>query len=526
MESSNASRRVKLIAGHDDDMLRASMTRDGEVALQEERPEACVLAPQSSFFRPYLAAFSARPARRSRPRWPVAVALGLVVCVVGVRSHAAAFDIADASWEGCSELYDIARKELGEERVKAVAVLDWSEVSASDGVLVLHPLQSMDSEETTAFMKAGGRLAVVDDYGRGEELLRRFHIERTSMPARPISALRNNPSLAIAEPSLTGDKGQPTGPHPVVANVQQFVTNHATGLRHPNLSPVLEVRAVGEPPAVVAVAGQVGKGRLFALGDPSGLMNQMLRYPGNRAFASGLCRYLVDEDNGERHAGRLFVVTNRFDEIGSFGGKTTLRKDIENQVRAITDALAEARQNGLPGWAHWLFALLAVVGVGAWVARAAGRPYKTPQPRFARPTALVAQGGVAGRFALLAAPSSPPTLVLLELKSALMEALTHKLGETLDPSPDAVVSALSRAGALDERRRPALKEVLVFMQKAEASMVSGRPMNVSRASLRNAADVVREVLRASGAINAEPLGESPSEAVPRTPRSSVQESVT
>ncbi len=503
-------------------MLRASMTQDGVGSPQQERHAAQVSAAFSS---------STPRARGStkRARRALALCLALGIGLASESVQGAAFDVADTTWEGCSELYGLAVNELGEGRVKAVAVLDWSEVTANDGVLVLHPLQSMDPEETAAFMKAGGRLAIVDDYGRGEETLRRFHIERTILPSRPVAALRNNPKLAIAEPVLTGDKGQLTGPHPVVANVQQFVTNHATGLRHPNLSPVLEVRAVGEPPTIVAVAGQVGKGRLFALSDPSGLMNQMLRYPGNRSFASGLAHYLVDEDGGERQGGRLFVVANRFSEEGSFGGKTTLRKDIESQMRSIGDALAEARQNGLPSWAHWVLALLAVLGVAAWVARAAGRPYKSPQPRFARPVPLVAQGGVAGRFALLSAPSSPPGLLLLELKSALVEALSHKLGAPLDPSTDALVSAAERAGGLDERGRSALKEVLNVMQKAEASVVAGRPVHVPRAALRNAAAVVRDVLAAAGAITSEPLGHVSQRPAPEgdpKPRVSRQESST
>lgn len=483
-------------------MLAASMTQDGVGSPEQERhaTQACK-ASSSSPKAPKRARGAAKRARRS-----LALCVALGIGLTAMDARAAAFDVADTTWEGCSELYGLAVNELGDGRVKAVAVLDWNEVTPNDGVLVLHPLQSMDPEETAAFMKAGGRLAIVDDYGRGEETLRRFHIERTVLPSRPVAALRNNPQLAIAEPVVTGDKGQLTGPHPVVASVQQFVTNHATGLRHPNLSPVLEVRAVGEPPTIVAVAGQVGKGRLFALSDPSGLMNQMLRYPGNRAFAVGLAHYLVDEDGGERQSGRLFIVANRFSEEGSFGGKSTLRKDIEGQLRSIGDALAEARQNGLPTWAHWVLALAAVLGVAAWVARAAGRPYKSPQPRFARPVPLVAQGGVAGRFALLSAPSSPPGLLLLELKSALVESLSHKLGAPLDPSPEAVVSAAERAGGLDERGRSALKEVLAVMQKAEASVVAGRPVRVPRAALRNAAAVVKDVLARAGAITPEPLG--------------------
>jgi len=524
VESSNARSGVKLIAPDDDDMLRASMTQDGVGSPEQARSRAAR--------NPALAALCSSPLRvtrsLSRLRRKHVFAL-LAASSLGLMTQSAsgsAFDVSDASWEGCSELYQLAVDELGEGRVKAVAVLDWSEVGASDGVLVLHPLQSMDPEETTAFMKAGGRLAIVDDYGRGDETLRRFQIERTTLPSRPVSALRNNPELAIAEPVLTGDKGQITGPHPVVANVQQFVTNHATGLRHPNLSPVLEIRAVGEPKAIVAVAGQVGKGRLFALSDPSGLMNQMLRYPGNRAFATGLCHYLVDEEGGERHGGRLFIVANRFSEEGSFGGKTTLRKDIENQLRSIADALADARQNGLPTWAHWLVALVALLGVAAWIARSAGRPYRSPQPRFARPTPLVAQGGVAGRFALLSAPSSPPGLLLLELKSALGEALSQKVGSPVEPSTHALLSAAARAGDLDERGRSALKEVLDTMQRAEASVVAGRQIRVSRAALRNAAAVVRDVLARAGAITPEPIGPSKAPSDGPRPRASTEESAT
>ena len=51
---------------------------------------------------------------------------------------------------------------------------------------------------------------------------------------------------------------------------------------------MLRIPANGEADVILAVAGQVGKGRLFAMGDPSATMNQMLRYPGNRAFVAGL----------------------------------------------------------------------------------------------------------------------------------------------------------------------------------------------------------------------------------------------
>src|SRR5262245_11423304 len=77
-------------------------------------------------------------------------------------ARAGAFDLNDASWEGCAELLDLARNELGEERVVVLSTLDWEKVAGTDGILILHPERPVDAEEAAAFMKAGGRLAVLD----------------------------------------------------------------------------------------------------------------------------------------------------------------------------------------------------------------------------------------------------------------------------------------------------------------------------------------------------------------------------
>ena len=411
-------------------------------------------------------------------------------------ASAGAFELNDAGWEGASELLEIARAEIGAARVHAVAVLNWNEVQPEDGVLAVHPLQAMDEGDTAAFMKAGGRLAILDDYGRGDETLSRFRIERIPPPSRPVSALRNKSALAIAEPVVDVVAGHSGGPHPVVAHVQQLVTNHPMGLRHPNLSPVLRIRAIGEPDVVIAVAGQVGKGRLFAMSDPSATINQMLRYPGNRAFVAGLVRYLVDDDGPHKRRGRLFIVANRFSEEGSFGGEGTIRKDLESQLKALAAALAAARADGLPPWAHVLVAAGLALSLAVWVARSAARPYKSPLPRYARPLPLVAQGGVAGRFAVLAAPTSPRSLALLELKSALYEGLQQKLGLTSEPAPDALARVAAQAGKLDGSAHSALKEVLQMMHDVETAVVAGRPAAVSQSALARAAAVVHDVLAA------------------------------
>ncbi len=426
----------------------------------------------------------------------------LVVFAMPRDARAGAFEISDTGWEGCSELLEIARGELGAARVSAVGVLNWDEVQPEDGVLVLHPLIPMDADDTTGFMKAGGRLAILDDYGSGDETLSRFRIERVPPPARPVAALRNKAALAIADPVIDVSAGHASGPHPVVARVQQLVTNHPTGLRHPNLSPVLRIRAIGEPDVILAVAGQVGKGRLFAMGDPSSTINQMLRYPGNRAFVAGLARYLVDDDGAQKRQGRLFIVANRFSEEGSFGGRGSLRKDLEAQIKAIAAALADARRAGFPGWTHLVVAVLGALGMAMWVARASARPYRSPLPRYARPTPLVAQGGAAGRLAVIAAPTSPRSLLLLELKSALTEAAQHHLQASSEPSAEAIEKLVLDRRALGEGSYAALKETLALMKQVESSVVAGRPAAVSRAALTRAGDVVRRALAGLAALPA------------------------
>ncbi|HSN97479.1 MAG TPA: hypothetical protein VLS89_04240, partial [Candidatus Nanopelagicales bacterium] len=81
--------------------------------------------------------------------------VALLVVAAPAAALAGAFDVNDATWEGCSEFLEIARAELGSARVSAVGVLDWSRVQPEDGVLVLHPVQPLDPDESTAFMKAG-----------------------------------------------------------------------------------------------------------------------------------------------------------------------------------------------------------------------------------------------------------------------------------------------------------------------------------------------------------------------------------
>ncbi len=434
--------------------------------------------------------------RRAMLRAAGLAALG--VAIAPRRAFASAFDVGDTSWEGFSELYEIAKKELGPDRVKPVGALDWSKLKAEDGILFIHPLQPIDTAEASQFMKIGGRVAVLDDYGRGDDLLRRFRIERVPLPGRPVAALRNNPELAVAEPWIDVSGGKIGAPHPVAANSKRIVLNHPRALIHPDLSPVLKVRCGGSEDGIVAVAGQVEKGRLFAMSDPSALINSMLRYPGNRAFGAALVRYLANDN--DRAQGRLFIAANHFTMEGSVGGERTLLRDVESQLSDLADSLARARVEGLPAWLLAVLAATAVAASGVWVGRASSKPYRSPVPRYARATPLVARGGVAGRFAMLAAPSSPRSLLLLELKSALFEAATERFGLDASPSSDAVMRAVASSGNVDDELLGRLRESLRKMQRAESAVLSGSGLRVDRGTVEEAHAVVSEVVRRIGAL--------------------------
>jgi len=427
--------------------------------------------------------------------------IGGAALAVARNADATPFDIADTQWEGLSQFYEIAKKELGPDRIKPVATLDWSAVRADDGVLFLHPTEPIEAQEASEFMKLGGRVAVIDDFGRGDDLLKRFKIQRVRLPGRPVAALRSNPELPIAEPWLEISRGQIGSPHPVVANVKRMVLNHPMALVHPDLSPVLKVRLSGtDGDAIVAVAGQVDKGRLFAMSDPSALINSMLRYPGNRAFAAGLVRYLAND--AERGQGRLFLVANRYKQEGSVGGDRSMVQDAEAALRQFADSLADVRKTGLPSWLLAISAAVAVAAMGIWVGRASGKPYKSPLPRYARATPLVARGGVAGRFAMLAAPSSPKSLVLLELKSALFEGVAAKMELESNPGSAAVLGALRAHPAIDEGLFRRIQAVVKRMDQTEAVVLAGGSgARIQRDVVIEAHAVTQAVIEAIGVLD-------------------------
>ncbi|MCA9628732.1 MAG: DUF4350 domain-containing protein [Myxococcales bacterium] len=409
------------------------------------------------------------------------------------RTALGAFSLNDSSWEGTSDLLTLARDKLGKQRVQLVATLDWGELKPADGVIVIHPEVDIDYDEASAFMRDGGRIAVLDDHGKGASFLERFQIQRISAPIRPAIALRQNPNLPIAMPAVQQVAGHEQGRHPVVRDVQQLVTNHPSGFRHPNLTPVLTIPAVGEPDVTLAVTGIIAdRGRLFAMGDPSAFINLMLRYPGNRACAEGLIDYLVEDDSWGKRQGRLFIVVNRFKQTGHFGGRSGLAQELDEYWEGFKELLSETHDDGLPDWiALTIGGLIALSGV-VWMGSIATRSYKRLAPRYARQTPLVAQGGIAGRAAVLSAPTTHRALAMLELKAALSERLAERL-ELTNPGTSEVMHQLEQRGV-----QPAtlgeLRRLLGELGRIENAVVASQPLRVTAPGVRRMREDITRLL--------------------------------
>ena len=375
---------------------------------------------------------------------------------------AAPFELTGTDWEGASELVRLARAELGAGRVVATKQIDFTELKPDDGLLVLYPERSLDVDELSKFMRAGGRVILMDDYGRGESLLANFQMKRLPSPRKPAELLRHNPAFALAEPASA---------HPVVADVNRVVTNHPTGLGHPDLSPVLKIRGDSEPDVAIAVAGAVGQGRLLAVGDPSIVMNSMLRYAGNKAFARGLVRYAVETDAWGKRGGRLFIAAGAFDQKGAYGGEHNLAAE---WYRDLCDLLEQIRKEGLPSLLAWAAAIALGLALVVWVGSRAGRLHKPIVPRFVRRVPPVAQGGVAGHAAVIGAPQTTRVLAILELKSALEEQLTTLLGLSKVPGHQELLSRIESRRMLDAEGLHTLKRLLLRMSNVETMVVFQR----------------------------------------------------
>ncbi len=417
------------------------------------------------------------------PRRPALLLSALLVGLSIGGPLLAAFEARESDWEGLSELFRLSRERLGRDRVVLVASLDFSALSPADALLVIHPERTLDFRQLSAFLQSGGRLAVLDDYGGAASLLSQFGIRRVRAPRHPALTIGQNRNLPIAVPVV--DPGASTRRHPIVENLDYVVTNHPQALEHPGLTPLLVIPAQGEPDATLALTAVIAeRGRLFAMSDPSVFINLMMRYPGNRALAEGLLDYLL-EPRGTGTRGKLFVAVNRFSQRGSYAGTDSFAASVRGWLSALRDRADKLRAEGVSTRFFRMIAMAAAVIFGFWLWSVSGKPYRRALPRYAARVPLAVQGGVAGRAALLAAPTTHRALPALELQSALVEGLSEQLGLASDTSAHAIVQEVARRGVLSTESLAELRRVVAEFREVELRFTSARPVRVTQARLES-----------------------------------------
>lgn len=426
----------------------------------------------------------------------------VAVALLVVTQHASArpFDTKAADWEGCAQLVSLARQTLGPTHVQVVSTVDYATLTVDDAVLIVHPERTLDVGSLSRFMKAGGRVVLFDDFGTGDTLLEHFGMGRIPAPAQPSQMLRANPSLPLAEPASA---------HPTVADVQRVALNHPSALRHPNLSPVLRVRTNQGEDAIVAVAGTVQRGRFLAVSDASVVIDDMLRYGGNRAFAQGAIRYATDEDSWGKRGGTLYIATGAFDQKGRFGDDDGISSGIDDALRGIADFGRSVRQEGLPTPAIYVASLVLALAIVVWVARRSASRYRHREPTYTARTPMLQQGGLAGRHALLTSGFAPRLLVALEWKLALEAELRWVFGSEPVPAAAQLPDELVARGFLPASRRGELRSVLLELSRIETRLLAKgadlREKDIENLATRTAS-LLDDLARQSGGTTPDSVG--------------------
>lgn len=350
-------------------------------------------------------------------------------------------------WNGLRELLELAA-EAGVQ-VNAPARIDLGTLGARDGLLLIYPQAPPPRADLAAFMYEGGRLALADDFGEGVALLEGFQIERTEPPvAGEVRRLRGNRNVLIATPRVR---------HPLSLDVHALVTNHAQALRHAALDAIFSLD--DDERGAVVLAGAVGKGRLVAIGDSSVLINNMLEFSGNRAFARNLLRYLAQD-------GQLWIAAPATELAGTYG-----QSRASDPLEGLRAALARLSRVRLPESA--IRASTAVIALLLLFGAASGLPRRTSLLRAVALPAPEMLAGFAGRIRFFASPGRDLLVPLLAYKVELEHAIAAALGLNA-PIELLQVEARMRASRHPEALVLAVRALL--LELASHALPSPRPV--------------------------------------------------
>ncbi len=379
------------------------------------------------------------------------------------------FQTSSSTWEGYSEFVRLAQRLKGHAQVRPVANLDYGALRPNDSLLIVHPRSILDGRSLSAFLTTGGRIAILDGFGTSGDFLKKFGIQRFPPPTDPQQQLRDNPDFALALPSTQMVAGVEQGQHAMTAGVKGIVTNHPMVLNHPDLTPIIEIPNRSGKSSVLAITSVVaGKGRLFALGDPSIFINHMLRFPGNRAFAAGLIEYLLPDSDKDASQGTLWIVTNQFEQLGAYGTSPSLLEELRSKIAHIIEATQRLKTHGLPP-------LLITALCGALALWLYWRHFSQD---FQREPGAAQPFPSPGKFVLFQSRGTQKALALMELDGILRLALARHFTREVIDSPPRLSAALENLN-LSSDDSSAIKETLSELRLRSKGLAHGAPALVS-----------------------------------------------
>jgi hypothetical protein len=133
-------------------------------------------------------------------------------------------------------------------------------------------------------------------------------------------------------------------------------------------------------------------------------------------------------------------------------------------------------------------------GALAWALNYSSRLYRRSVPRYAHAPLLVAQGGLAGRAAVLSAPSTDPALVLLELRAALSEALAQRLELPRLASAEQIIARLREKPLFGPARVSELSQLFKALGEGQGSILARKRLKLAADRLPQLARKVMEIL--------------------------------
>jgi hypothetical protein len=191
-------------------------------------------------------------------------------------------------------------------------------------------------------------------------------------------------------------------------------------------------------------------------------------------------------------------LVNDFQQVGNVEGSLGSITWLNRRADMLRRAIGKLRDEGLPNGGAIALGFLLVLGLAFFVARAAGKPKPASIPRFALPVPLVAQGGPVGRASVLSADSTHRALAVIELKTALIEAIGQRLGLGSAPAPETVREELDRSRLLSKASSAKLAKMLAEMSKAENAVLRSQRLHIRVSDIARYQDQTRAILAELG----------------------------